>query len=788
MSTLERKLVRDLGRLKGQVATIALVLACGIMSLVLMRSTWVSLLDARDAYYDAYRFADVFARLERAPEAVAARLARLRGVAVVETRVVEEIMVPMADEPDPVAGRIVSLPDAGAPQLDDVYLRTGRLPAAGVADEAVILEPFALAHRLAPGDRMPAVINGKLRHLLVVGIAMSPEYVFAMSGREAIPDPRRFVVVWMARGTIARAFDMDGAFDDVTLRLEPGASEPAVLDAVDRELAPYGGRHAVGRDRQMSNYFLTMRLDILRTMALVIPAIFLGVAAFLVNVVVSRLVYLERTQIAVLKAIGFSNVRIGLHYLVLVALIVGLATIAGISAGWWAGSWMSNLYTRFFSFPTRVFRVSPALVATTIGVGLIAAVGGALGAVRRISRMPPAEAMRPPTPLTYRRSLFDRLGLQRALGPAAMMVVREIRRRPLRFAMSTLGIAMGVGIYVMGQFSTDSFDHLMAEVFPREQQQDTTVGFMRPLPPRALHSLEHLPGVLLAEGERVVPARIRVGPHWRDTSITGLSGRSSLRILLDGGERIVDLPESGVVMSRRLAEVLGVVVGDEVEVELLEGDWSHRRAVVAAMIDEAFGMQIYARADWLAGWLGEQPRISVALLRIDALQSAEVAARLKELPAVMSVTSQVQVIARYREQIGSSMLVMTLILTISAAAISTGVVYNNARIALSMRSRDLASLRVLGFTRREISNVLLGELGAQVALGIPLGMWIGKTWSVAMVHSLRSESFQFPLHISPHTYLVAAAIAFFSGLLSALLVRRKLDRLDLVEVLKSATD
>jgi len=279
-----------------------------------------------------------------------------------------------------------------------------------------------------------------------------------------------------------------------------------------------------------------------------------------------------------------------------------------------------------------------------------------------------------------------------------------------------------------------------------------------------------------------------VGAHWRDTAITGVQARSSLRVLLDGGERVVEPPATGLVLSRRLAEILEVATGDEVEVELLEGDWSTRRAIVAGTIDEAFGMQVYARADWLAGWLREQPRVSVALLRIDALRSAEIAARLKELPQVLSVTSQAQVIVRYREQIGSSMLVMTLILTLSAAAISTGVVYNNARIALSMRSRDLASLRVLGFTRREISNVLLGELGAQVALGIPLGMLIGTAWSRAMAHGMRSESFQFPFHIAPRTYVIAAAIAFLSGLVSALLVRRKLDRLDLVEVLKSASD
>lgn len=329
MSVLRRKLTRDLWTLKGQVATIGIVLACGIMAMIMLRSTWQSLIAARDAYYEQYRFADVFARLERAPEAVSRRLEELPGVALVHTRIVEDVMVPLPHEQDPITGRIVSLPESGRPPLNELYLRAGRFPLAD--DEAVILEQFATAHDMQPGERLPVVINGRLRSLRVVGVALSPEYVLAMSGREMIPDNRRFVVVWMLRDSIAPAFRMDGAFNDVLMRLEPNASVPAVLEAVDRELARYGGLHAVARDKQLSNYALTSELARLRTLALIIPAIFLAVAAFLVNVVVSRLVFLERTQVAVLKALGFTNGRIARHYLALVALIVSVAAVLGIA-------------------------------------------------------------------------------------------------------------------------------------------------------------------------------------------------------------------------------------------------------------------------------------------------------------------------------------------------------------------------------------------------------------------------------------------------------------------------
>jgi putative ABC transport system permease protein len=783
---LERKLVRDLWRLKGQVATISLVLACGIMAMIMLRDTWQSLLAARDAYYASYRFGDVFAHLERAPDAVAARLQEIPGVARVYPRVVEDIMVPLPDEPDPVTGRIVSIPDDGVPPLNGLYLSAGRLPVAGAADEAVVLEQFAVAHELRPGDRVPAVIEGRLRQLRVVGIALSPEYVLAMSSTAPVADNRRFVVLWMLRSTIAPAFRMEGAFDDVVLQLEPRASEVSVLDAVDSELARYGGRHAQPRDKQQSNYTLTQELSILQNLALVIPAVFLAVAAFLVNVVVSRLVFLDRAQIAVLKALGFSNRRVGVHYLALVALIVTVAAALGVSLGVWSGRWMTNLYASFYRFPTSVFHVAPSVVAITIGISLGAATVGALGAVVRVTRMPPAQAMRPPSPLSYRRSLVDRLGIGRLVGASGTMVVREIQRRPVRTLMSIAGIAMGVGIFVMGRFSWDSFDHLFDNAFVREHQEDMTVLLSHPRPERAVRELAHLPGVRVAEPQHALPVRLHAGTHSRDTAIFALPVNGQLRHLLDHGTTPIELPDDGVVMTDKLAEILGVAVGDPVEVDVLEGDWATRTLVVRALIDEPFGLQAYARADWLARWLGEEPQVSSVLLGIDSDRLDDVRARLKELPYVVGVTSTQNIIDRYRQQTGESMWVITAILTLSAAAIAIGVVYNNARIALSMRSRDLATLRVLGFTRREISAVLLGELAVQVVVGIPLGLVLGNAW--AHLFSFDSEAIRFPLHIALRTYAAAATIAAVSGVVSALLVRRKLDRLDLVEVLKSSSE
>ncbi|HSN27110.1 MAG TPA: ABC transporter permease, partial [Kofleriaceae bacterium] len=516
---LGRKSRRDVVRLKGQVATIALVLACGIMAIVMLRSAYSSLLEARDSYYARFRFGDVFAHLERAPDAVVARLEAMPGVALVYPRIVKNVMVPIADEPDPVTGTVISLPDSGEPPIGGLYLRTGRLPLPNV-DEAVVLEQFATAHGLVPGDTLPVVIEGRLRKIRICGIALSPEYVLA-SATGGLVDKRRFVVLWMPRKTIAPAFQMDGAFNDVVIQLEPHTDPVAVVQQLDRELARYGGTHAVARDRQMSNYMLTSELQVLRTLAIVIPAIFLGVAAFLVNVVISRLIFLERGQIAVLKALGFSNRRVGMHYLGLVTLIVGVGAVLGMWFGVVTGGWMTGLYASFYRFPSYVHHVRASLVVMTLAIGLGTAVLGAMAAVRRVVRMPPAEAMRPPAPLSYRTSRAG-TAIGGAFGPSGTMVVRELERRPFRFLFSVLGIAMGVGIYVMGNMSKDSFDDLMGRIFPMEHQEDLVVMLAHSAPARAAEELAHVPGVLHAEGQRVVPVRMCVGSRWRDVTLVGM--------------------------------------------------------------------------------------------------------------------------------------------------------------------------------------------------------------------------------------------------------------------------
>jgi putative ABC transport system permease protein len=783
---LHRKLLRDLVGLRGQVLTIAVVVAAGVASYVTLRSAWSSLAQSRDGYYERHRFADLFVHLRRAPEALAGRIEGLPGVAGVHSRVVVDVLLPMPDEVQPATARIVSLPPGREPPLHQLYLRAGRTPEPGRPDEVVVLEAFASARGLQTGDRLPVVLNGVRRELTIVGVALSPEFVFAVPPGDFNADPRRFAVLWMNRDALAAAFDMQGAFNDLLVRMQPGADERALADRIDELIEPYGGIGTVGRSRQLSNYALDGELSQLRAFATVVPLIFLAVAAFLLHVVLSRLVVLQRPQIAALKAIGYGDRAIAAHFLQLVMVIVLLGAAGGTALGAWLGGGMTRLYGRFFSFPELELHLSASVLAVAVLVSLAAAVIGALAGVRQVVRLPPAEAMRPPAPARYRVSLLERAGVGRMLGQGALMVTRELRRTPLRTVLSALGIACAIGILVVGRAPMDSFERLLDDVFHRQFRADLMVTFAEPMPRSAAGELGGLPGVLAAEGSRTVPVRFHAGHLRRDGVVQALPERPLLRHVIDRAGRPAAPPERGIALSRKLAEVLGLQVGDPVEVELVgDGRGRRRLVVVNALVDDAFGLQGYMRPEPLRQLVGEEPVIDSVDLVVDPAQVDEVSRRLADMPGIVRINRTQWLVDRLRGQTGESMSWITIITVAFAAAIACGVIYNNARVALSTRSRDLASLRVLGFTRREISAVLLGELAVQVIIAVPIGLWFGSRWTAAVMSTADPEMYRMPVEVTRFSYGFAVAVTAGAALISALLVRRMLDRLDLIEVLKT---
>ena len=785
MSMLNRKLLRDLARMRAQVLTIALVLACGIAVLVSAVANYQSLLASQAAFYAQSRFATVFASAQRTPSSVAARIAAIPGIGLVETRVAEDVTITLRPGGEPLTAHVLSLPDSGTSTLDRLYLRRGRLIAPGAADEVLVSEAFAAANRLRPGDAITALLNGRRQRLRVVGIVLSPEYVFATRPGDPVPDDTRYGVLWMNHRALAAAFDMEGGFNDVVASLAPGASLPAVLSAMDTLLEPYGGLVAYGRADQPSHRFLADELAELGMMASTIPVIFLLVSVFLLHAMLGRLTAQQRAQIAALKALGYANRAIAWHYVKFALVVVGLGALLGVLTGYGLGRLMTASYTRFFRFPYLAFHLSPWVPLLAIGVGLLAGLAGAMSAVGAVARLAPAEAMRPPAPRQYRHGVLDRIGWIRGLPTRQRMVLRAIVDRPQRTLLAIAGIALALPIVLMTLFWQDAFAFMVDVQFAAAERADLVVGFTTAVPGRARREIARLPGVLVTEAYRVVPVRLRAGQHSYRTAITGLPPHPLLRRLVGADLRVVQPPRDGLLLSARLARRLHVHPGERVGVEVLEGKRLRTALPVTGLLDDLLGLGAYIQIGPLDRLLGEADAINAVGVAVANPADAALRQALLERPRVATISDRAASLRQFRETTQMFILVMAGILSAFSVIIAIGVVYNHARIALQERAWELASLRVLGLTRAEVARLLLGELFVQVLIAVPAGLWLGYGMIHGMVRLYATEMFQIPAVIEPRSYALAGGLILVSVAASAFMVRRQIDRLDLVGVLKA---
>jgi putative ABC transport system permease protein len=785
MRALDRKLFRDLWHVRTQALAIALVMAAGVAMFIMAVGAIASLTRAKDTYYERYRFAQVFASAKRVPRSVAGRIAQVPGIERVAPRIVAHVSLDVWGMSEPALARLISVPADGQPPLNGVYLLSGRWIDPDRPNEILMSESFAESHRLVPGDRVMANINGRRQELEIVGLALSPEYIIQIQPGSLLPDHRRFGIFWMEERQLAAAFDMEGAFNDVSLSLAPGVNEQAVIDRVDRLLEPFGGLGAYGRSQQSSHQFLSDEIRQLGMMMRIAPTIFLGVAAFLLNVVMTRLIGLQREQIAALKSFGYSGGSVGWHYLKFVMAISVVGTILGVIGGSWLEGRLARNYAQFYRFPHFQIYLEPRAILGAIAISVLAATAGALYAVRRATRLPPAEAMRPEPPARYGPTILERLGLGRYIPQVFRMILRQLERRPAKALTALLGIAMSVAILMMGSFSLDAIGYIMHFQFRLAQRQQMSVALTEPASPRAVRQFAQLPGVRKVQPFRAVSSRIRHEHFNRRVAILGIDPSGDMFRLLDVAERPVTLPDEGLVVSDKLSELLNARPGDRVTVEVLEGKRPTVDLEISKIVTEYGGANAYMSLPALHRALGETDVISGAFLGIDDALGDALYATLKNTPRVSGVINKNATLESFKRTVAENILMMRTFNIVFAVIIAFGVVFNSARISLSEQGRELATLRVIGFTRAEVSGILLGELTVLTLAAIPFGWLIGYGLCATFVMGLDTEMYRIPLVLERSTYAMSAVVALLAALVSGLIVRRRIDRLDLVAVLKT---
>ncbi len=785
MRAINRKLMREMRSLIGQTVTIALVVGCGCAAFISQWSVYESLQRAQRDYYRAAIFGDVFATVKRAPMSLGARVAEIDGVATVTMRIQHGAMLRMPGMPEPAQAQVVSMPEVGAPEVHRLDVRVGRMPEPSAMSEVLINERFAEAHGLKPGSTVEAIINGKEVRLVVTGVAYSPEFIIVMDMRSGMPDPKHNAAIWMRRDALETLVDLAGSFNSLVVTLAPFASAQRVIDAMDPMIAPYGSPGAYGREKHQVHKVLENEFSQLRTMAMTAPLGFLLVAAFLLNVVLSRIVQTQRGIIAALKALGYDNRTVALHYIQYAASVVVLGTLVGTLFGAFLGNGMIGLYHDVFRMPGLVFRMTVVLPFITGGVTLVAGCAGAYAAVRRAASLMPAEAMQGEAPAVFHETLIDRLGVVRFVPLSGRMAVRNIRRRPMRSLATVAGVAFSAAIMIAGLFWLDAINAMLNAQFRLVWREDANFHLNQPRSMAVLHEIRSLGGVLYAEPTRVTSMDITHGRHTERTVVFGVPRDARLHRVIDRVRGEVRLPEDGIVLSKTLADVMGLRVGDTASMEIFELGGARREVTIVDLVDDIIGMFAYMDFEALNRMLGSDASVTGARLLVDRPLANELYGKLQEMPGVAGLGIKGLMLKSFDEQMARGMSITAVILSIFASVIAIGIVYNSARISLAERSRELASMRVLGMTRGEVSSIFLTELLLLTFSGIPVGFVLGRWLASLQVRLIDPKELRLDLVIEPRTYAVAAAVVLISSVITALLVRRRIDALDLVEVLKT---
>jgi putative ABC transport system permease protein len=782
---LDRKLLRDLKRLKGQVAAVSVVMACGLAMLIMARSLISSLDGTRADYYEQNRFADIFGALKRAPNHLSAQLGAIPGVAGVQVDIAGQVTLDLPDVDEPASGLVRSLPDFGEPELNRLFLRRGRWIDPAARREVLVGEAFAEANRLNPGDSLALIMNGRRQEFRIAGIVLSPEYIFESRPGAALPDNRTYGIFWMTYKEVATAWDLYGAFNHFALKLAPGARAAPVIAEADRLLRPYGGLGAYGRGDHPSHIRVSDEIRVLTILSIGFPTVFLGVAAFMTNAVLTRLLALQREQIAILKAFGFTNGQVVGHYLKFAGVIALGGTGGGVLGGIVLGRWLVQMYELFFRFPALAFRLNQQAVAFAFSVGLVAVVAGVISAVRRAARLPPAEAMRPEPPANYRPSFLERPALARLFSHSFRIAVRNLERRPVQALFTVAGLALATALLILPNTFKAGIADILDYRWDVVQRQDLNLGLAEPAGVRVLHEFERLPGVIHVEPSRGVAVRVHFRGVSRQIFLRSLDQGATHSRAIDRHGREIVPPTDGLVVSAKLAQVLGAQPGDQLLVEVLEGRRPALTVPLAGLAEDFTGIAAYLDRHAINRMLGEGDIVTGASITLDRARRAEFLQALKEIPRVSSISIKETMRQSFRETTAQSMgMIQTIYLTF-AVVVAFGVIYNNARISLAERARELATLRVVGMTQREVGAVIVIELALLAISAVPLGLILGTGFATGIVQSINTETVRLPLVFTAHTYTFAVIIVTLASVISALVVLRKLKHLDLIGALKA---
>ena len=788
MSVLHRKLRRDLWAAKGLLATIVLLIVIGIMSFVMFLTLSLNLDAALQTYYSQCRMADFWVDVEKAPLHDLERLNQIPGVAETRARISFPVSLDIAAADRPISGRVISLPDDPAPVINQVLVRSGGYFTGLRNEEVLVNEGFARSWNIHPGDHLSVLLNGKSQELLVVGTAMGSEFALTIPPG-GLPDNRNYAILYIKESFAEEAFDYQGAANQIVGLLAPEYRDRGrlVFERIETFLRPFGEPQVTERDDQPAHNLLTARIAQMRTVNLIIPSLFLIVAALIMNILMMRIVEQQRTIVGTLKAIGYSNVSLSQHYLQF-GTVVGLAGgLLGAALGQWEVGMMLGQMRAFFEFPRLEPEPIPMLLAGAVLLSLAISTIGTINGVQQVLRLSPAAAMRPKPPSSVHRTFLERIGgLWKRLGFRWQMAIRSIQRQRVRTATNLFAATMGTAIILLVLHITDAITEMLSFTYEKVLVSDVDLTLQDEQPYETLYEVQRLPGVERAEPIFSIGGTFEHFLYSERGGITGLLPEATLTVPRDVEGRRVSLPSAGLLMSRHLAQKLQVREGDEVTFLPTKGNRDALQLPVARIVESYAGDAVYAEFGYLNRMMDEDDTVTKVQVKLKAEPHAlsDLYLALKEVPQIQQANSAKELKGAMEENLGALNIMVT-VMIVCGGALFCGSMVTSTLIALAERRQEVATFRVLGYQPAAVGGLFLRESAIINTIGIVLGIPIGYELSWQIDQFMATDVVTLPFVISRSSYIWSVVLGIAFTFVAQALVQQVINQFDWKDALNA---
>ncbi len=790
VNVLDRKLLRDLYRSKSLLVAITLIITVGVMCFVTMQTSYHNLTSAKSRYYQQCRMADFWIEAKKIPLADIDDIRQLPGVAQVDTRVQFYATVDIEASVKPINGLVASLPNSRTTLINDILIQQGDYFSKQRENEVIVSDKFARQHRLFPGSRIHLLLNNRRQELIVAGTAISSEFTYLLGPGALLPDPESFGVFYVKRSYAEDIFDFEGGANLITGRFSPNLKQNSavLLEQMEDRLDDYGIFSTYELSEQASNQFLTNEIDGLKSFASVMPTIFLLVAALILNVMLSRLVRQQRTTIGTLKAIGYSDGTIFIHFLKLGFVVGVVGSVVGSVSGFYLAAAMTVVYEQYFEFPDlcNEFHFETHLIGLI--ASLTCALSGSFFAARSALRLVPAEAMRPAPPQSGRAILLERITwFWQHLSSAWRSTLRGLSRHWMRTSVAIFAAAMGSALLVTGFMMIAAQNFLIDFQFHRVSRSDVDLTFGDEISQDSLSELKRLSGVDRVEPLLSVSCTLVNGPYRKKIAIQGVSPDATLSVPRDPRGEPIGIPESGLVLDQRIAATLQVLPGDELMFTPVSGEKLTQVVRVAKLTDSFLGLSANADIGYVSRLIGESDIMNGAQLAVDSTPAhrVELYRQLKQMSNVRSINDRQQLTQVLTDTLLQNQLVMIGMLVFFSSVIFLGSILNASLVSLAERQSQVAMFRALGYGEWEIGLIFLRESVCTNSIGTLLGLPLGYLLTVLMSQSFSTDLIRLPIVWNNWIAFATITLAIIFTSFAQTLVQRTINTMDFMDALKN---